>query len=199
MLVFACGQPVYSGDGPVRHCTRIPWWEPMRASTNPSQSPGAAGSGAGSWICSSFHSLQLSIPSWEKDAVWLKRKMRSCFPSSTEDIPASGNCQPWVLGWVFSIIPFPCISHSFFTHFDLFLMALTLLFIIINSSRVDTMRLFQVQVFLITLQREIDPSWAMEKPDEDPAAAVKYDFRVAAVQTAPDSDCFPALTPGQCF
>lgn len=90
------------------------------------------------------------------------------FPlSSTESIPASGNCRPWMLGWVFSIIPFPCISCSFFTRFDLFLMALTPLFIIINSKRVDTMRLFQVQVFLITLQREIDPSRNLEKPDED--------------------------------
>lgn len=79
----------------------------------------------------------------------------------------SGNCQPWMLGWVFSIILFPCISYSFFTRFDLFLMALTPLFIIINSKRVDTMRLFQVQVFLITLQREIDLSRNLEKPDED--------------------------------
>lgn len=54
-----------------------------------------------------------------------------------------------------------------FTHFDLFLMALTPLFIIINSKRVDTMSLFQVQVFLITLQREIEPSPDLEKPDED--------------------------------
>lgn len=46
-------------------------------------------------------------------------------------------------------------------------MALTPLFVIINSKRVDTMRLFQVQVFLITLQREIDPSRNLEKPDED--------------------------------
>lgn len=79
----------------------------------------------------------------------------------------SRNCQPWMMRWVFSIIPFPCISCSFFTHFDLFLMAPTPLFIIINSKRVDTMSLFQVQVFLITLQREIDPSPALQKPEED--------------------------------
>lgn len=72
-----------------------------------------------------------------------------------------------MMGWVFSIIPFPCVSCSFFTHFDLFLMALTPLFIIINSKRVDTMSPFQVQVFLITLQREKDPSPDLEKPDED--------------------------------
>lgn len=46
-------------------------------------------------------------------------------------------------------------------------MAPTPLFIIINSKRVDTMSLFQVQVFLITLQQEIDPSPALQKPEED--------------------------------
>lgn len=46
-------------------------------------------------------------------------------------------------------------------------MALTPLFIIINSKCVDTMKPFQVGVFLITLQREIDPSLNLKKHDED--------------------------------
>lgn len=86
-------------------------------------------------------------PRLRKGCSLVKKRSEGLFSlSSTEGIPASGNCR------VFSIIPLPCVSCSFLTHFNLFLMAPTPLFLIINSKRVDTMGLLQVQVFLITLQ-----------------------------------------------
>lgn len=47
-------------------------------------------------------------------------------------------------------------------------MALTPLFIIINSKHVDTMKVFQVQVFLIALQQKIEQILLnLVKHDED--------------------------------
>lgn len=80
------------------------------ASRDPSQGPGATKPGLGGGSVPP-NSPQLGIPS-EKGMQFFEKKNEKLF-SLLSPAPVSRNCQPWMMGWVFSIIPFPCISCSF--------------------------------------------------------------------------------------